>query len=45
MGNTKSEQASNCELHPRLGEVKLIETSDKEGNVLESMQITKLMES
>ncbi len=45
MGNTKSEQASNCQLHPRLGEVKLLQSTDNEGNPIEEMEIIKLIES
>ena len=45
MGNTKSEQASNCEQHERLGEVKLVEGTDVEGNIVEEMIVTKMIES
>lgn len=45
MGNTKSEKASNCEQHERLGEVKLIEGTDLEGNLVEEMIVTKMVES
>lgn len=45
MGNTRSEQASNCEQHERLGEVKLVEGTDVEGNIVEEMIVTKMIES
>lgn len=45
MGNTRSEQASNCEQHERLGEVKLVERTDAEGNIVEEMIVTKMIES
>lgn len=45
MGNTKSEKASNCEQHERLGEVKLVEGTDPEGNTVEEMIVTKMVES
>ena len=45
MGNTKSERASNCEQHELLGEVKLSQGSDPEGNLIEEMTVTRAIES
>ena len=45
MGNTKSEKASNFQQHERLGEVKLIESNDPQGNMFEEMVITRPIQS
>jgi hypothetical protein len=45
MGNTKSEQATNYEQHERLGEVKLVQETDREGNLAESMVLARPIES